>query len=274
MAQLYKALSHYLFNLDVEILGKWRGRSKEVVEWPGAVTSEHFYAFGVLIAYCYIFGIRDLHKQNLIKTESHFQVVDVEVVFTRLILPSETLLLTFKHIGYELAGIGVFANNKSEHTVEQNQEIIDGYMDMFKFVIEKKNRIDEIFSSLSLKDHPIRVIIRNTSEYKSILETNVDNILKSELQQVLKGDIPFYFKYLGQRELGWLKEPDSESSEELPDFFKKDVDRHAVRYIDGWTESVATKKMMAVGILYLKKYFRLTEENGMTIDGSVYCAGN
>ncbi|MBL7542231.1 MAG: DUF4135 domain-containing protein [Bdellovibrionaceae bacterium] len=266
----YKTLSNYLFNLDIEILGKWRGRSKEVVEWSGAITNEHFYAFGALIAYCYIFGIRDLHKQNLIKTESHFQVVDAEVVFTRLILPSETLLLPFKHIGYELSGIGVFANNKSEHTLEQKQEIIDGYMDMFSFVIDKKNQIDEIFSSLKLDSHPIRVIIRNTSEYKSILESNEENILKSELCQLSRGDVPFYFKYLGRSELLWLSKINTESSELVPDLLIKDVDRHALFYSIGWCESVASERMMATGILCLRKYFNIKDDYIFAIGDSAF----
>lgn len=268
----YKTLSHYLFNLDIEILGKWRGRSKEVVEWPGDITNEHFYAFGVLIAYCYIFGIRDLHKQNLIKTETHFQVVDAEVVFTRLILPSETLLLPFKHIGYELAGIGVFANNKSEHTLEQKQAIIDGYMDMFSFVIEKKNQVDEIFSSLKLDSHPIRVIIRNTSEYKSILESTEENILKSELCQLSRGDVPFYFKYLGRSELLWLKGIDADSSEMSLEYYKKDIDRHAISYSNGWCESVVSKRTMATGILFLKRFFNIADYKVITIGDAAFSA--
>ncbi len=261
----YKALSHYLFNLDIEILGKWRGRSKEVVEWPGDVTNEHFYAFGVLIAYSYIFGIRDLHKQNLIKTESHFQVVDAEVVFTRLILPSETLLLPFKHIGYELAGIGVFANNKTAHTLEQKQEMVNGYLDLFSIVVGKKKEIDNVFENLDLKDHPVRVIVRNTSEYKSSLVNPPDNILDSEKIQLSRGDVPFYFKFVGSDNLYWLAGDVVESTCYPYLDFKKDIDRHAYFFRQGWCEAIVSEKMLATGYLYLNKLFEISTENKISI---------
>jgi len=266
----HKTLSHYLFNLDIEILGKWRGRSKEVAEWPGEVTNEHFYAFGVLIAYCYIFGIRDLHKQNLIKTESHFQVVDAEVVFTRLILPSETLLLPFKHIGYELAGIGVFANNKSEHTTEQKQKIIDGYIDLFKLVMVRKNEIDKVLGELDLRSHPVRVIVRNTSEYKNILNLPPANFLDSELMQLERGDIPFFFKYLGCDSLFWTEKRDKESIDFIKLEFEKDINRHAKFYPNGWCDSIATEKMLATGFLSISKFFEISDKMVITLSEQIY----
>tara|TARA_B110001454_G_scaffold219192_1_gene251178 strand:- start:60815 stop:61816 length:1002 start_codon:yes stop_codon:yes gene_type:complete len=267
----YKPLSHYLFNLEVEILEKWRGRSREVVEWPGAITNEHFYAFGALVAYCYIFGIRDLHKQNLIKTETHFQAVDVEVVFTQLVLPSETLLLPFKHIGYELAGIGVFANGKSEHTSEQKQEILNGYLDLFDLVIKKKKEIDVVLSSQDLRNHPIRVIVRNTSEYRNIFNSLPANILESEITQLSRGDIPFYFKYAGNPELFWLKEKSFESTAIPLEGLKKDIDRHAEFYTTGWCDAGVTEKMLASGYLYLNKFFEISgESNAFTGKSALY----
>src|ERR1017187_4327930 len=94
-------LSSFLFNLEVEVTEEWLGYSKELLEEKvDHLAPSHFYGFGILLAYTYIFGIRDLHRQNLILTKSHLQPVDVEVVLTKLVLPSETLLLPFKNMGY------------------------------------------------------------------------------------------------------------------------------------------------------------------------------
>lgn len=211
-----------------------------------------------------------MHKQNLIKTETHFQVVDAEVVFTRLILPSETLLLPFKHIGYELAGIGVFANNKSEHTLEQKQEILNGYLDFFNLVMVTKKEIDKVLGELDLRSHPVRVIVRNTSEYKNILNLPPANILDSEVIQLERGDIPFFFKYLGCESLFWLKERELESTDVIINDFEKDVARHAVSYQEGWCESVVTEKMLAAGYLYLRKRFETMGDDKILVGKSYY----
>jgi lantibiotic modifying enzyme len=71
-----------LFNLTTEINANYCGVSSEIIGQLGTKTlSSHAYSLGVLLAYCYIFGIRDLHRHNLVKTQAHLQVVDAEVVF-------------------------------------------------------------------------------------------------------------------------------------------------------------------------------------------------
>ena len=248
-----RQLADYLFNLDVEIETSWSGFSKDVAVEDRPATLEHFYAFGVLVAYCYIFGIRDLHKQNLIITRTHLQAVDVEVVFTAITLPHETLLLPFKNIGYEFAGIGALTNSKEDLTQVQIEQIIFGYWDLFRMASEKKLGIDKALATLNFSQMPMRVIVRNTSEYKDLLERKPDNILKSETEQMRRGDIPYFFKFVSDPNLYWLKEKDHIQAEELLGVFQKDIDRHGKWESPGWNQRLDAH-LLVQGLLYCVKY--------------------
>ena len=103
-------LADCIFNLEIEQMDDWFGYSRKVEAQSGVNISEgHFYSFGALLAYSFIFGIRDLHCGNLVMTSSHLQVVDVEVVLARLILPHESILLPFKQIPWEGSGIAALS---------------------------------------------------------------------------------------------------------------------------------------------------------------------
>lgn len=250
-----RPLADYFFNLDIEVESTWSGCAKEVTTENQTPTSEHFYAFGALIAYCYIFGIRDLHKQNLIMTKTHLQAVDAEVVFTALTLPHETLLLPFKTVGYEFAGIGALVNSKEELTQAQVEQIILGYWDLFSLVSKSKVEIDGTLAGLDFSKMPIRVIIRNTSEYRNLLDDPPTNTLPSEIEQMNRGDVPFYFKLVVDKNLYWLKDKDFSQAEQLVDAFQRDIDRHGKYDGKRWIETTASKKALVQGLLYLIKHF-------------------
>ena len=261
-----RPLADYFFNLDIEVESTWSGYAKEVATEDQTPAPEHFYAFGALIAYCYIFGIRDLHKQNLIMTKTHLQAVDAEVVFTTLTLPHETLLLPFKTVGYEFAGIGALANSKEELTQVQVEQIFLGYWDLFSLASKKNFEIDGALAALNFLDMPMRVIIRNTSEYRNLLERSPDNILLSEIEQMKRGDVPFYFKFAANKKLYWLQEKEFVQTEESVGIFQRDVDRHALYSNSAFCKTRANPNSLVVGLLFLIKHFgvqhrlRLSEE--------------
>ncbi len=269
-----RPLAEYFFNLDIEVESTWSGYAKEVATENQTPTLEHFYAFGALIAYCHIFGIRDLHKQNLIMTKTHLQAVDAEVVFTALTLPHETLLLPFKNVGYEFAGIGALVNSKEELTQVQVQQILLGYWDLFSLVSKSKVETDGALAALDFLNMPMRVIIRNTSEYRNLLESPPDNILLSEVEQMKRGDVPFYFKFAANKKLYWLKEKEVVQTEDSVGIFQRDVDRHAHYSSSEFCSTRATVNNLVVGLLFLIKHFgvqhrlRLSEE-AFIRDGAV-----
>lgn len=252
-----RPLADYFFNLDIEVESTWSGYAKEVATENQTPTSEHFYAFGALIAYCYIFGIRDLHKQNLIMTKTHLQAVDAEVVFTALTLPHETLLLPFKTVGYEFAGIGALVNSKEELTQKQVEQIILGYWDLYSVASKKKLEIDESLAVLNFSKVPVRVIVRNTSEYWNLLDDQPDNILSSEVEQTKRGDIPFYFKFVVDNGLYWMREKELPQEEGLVGIFQRDIERHGKYKPNDWSQARLNSSLQVQGLLFCLKYFGL-----------------
>lgn len=266
-----RPLADYFFNLDIEVESTWSGYAKEVSTENQTQTLEHFYAFGALIAYCYIFGIRDLHKQNLIMTKTHLQAVDAEVVFTALTLPHETLLLPFKNVGYEFAGIGALVNSKEELTQEQVGQIICGYWDLFSLALARKIKIEQTLAGLDFLKIPGRVIVRNTSEYKSLLDNSPDNALSSEIEQLKRGDIPYYFKFVTDKSLYWLREKGRPQVEGSVGIFQRDIDRHAKYFSDDAGCCGLTTNTAIRGLLFLLKAFSRDIE--LKIADSVFING-
>lgn len=250
-----RPLADYFFNLDIEVESTWSGYAKEVATENQTPTPEHFYAFGALIAYCYIFGIRDLHKQNLVMTRTHLQAVDVEVVFTALTLPHETLLLPFKTVGYDFSGIGALVNSKEELTQEQVEQIVFGYWDLFSLALTRKVEINKVLAGLDFSKIPMRVIVRNTSEYKNLLNNPPDNILPSEAKQVKRGDVPFYFKFVADNSLYWLGSENRPEIESNVGTLQQDIHRHGKYLKNEFIEGRSNRKILATGLLYLNKYF-------------------
>ena len=265
-----KPLADYFFNLDVEVTENWSGYVREVKSADVPLTEEHFYAFGALIAYCFIFGIRDLHKQNIIRTATHFQAVDIEVVFVDIKLPHETLLLPLKGIGYEFAGIGALVSEKEQFTQSQIIQLLRGYWDLFSVFKKNVSEIDAVLSTLNFSEIPARVIVRNTSEYRDFLERLPSNALVSEIEQIKRGDIPFYFKFIGDDRLYWKKEEQRFGIEEFIEIFKRDIDRHG-KFIPKVCLQRRSKDLFLVqGCLFLLKYFGLEIETSLSDTAKIY----
>lgn len=256
-------LGKYFFNLEIELTDRWNGLAKGIEQPKNfMITREHYYSFGALIAYCYIFGIRDLHKNNLVGMTNHFQVVDAEVVLTNLILPKETLLLPYKEIGFEMAGINLLGPSSPVVTVDQSHQILAGYFDLFHFVFKMHEKILSVTTESVDFLAPIRVIIRNTKEYRKILSDGYkpQNLLGEEKQQLERGDIPYFFKVLGKEGLFWLADKDGSVTavEELKEF-KPDVSRHAITPEFLISSQNVIERKMFQGAFSLQKHLRQKE---------------
>ena len=250
-------LASLLFNLEIDMENEWLGYSKEILRSDDPATGQHFYSFGVLLAYAYLFGIRDLHKFNLIKTKTHLQVIDAEVVLTNLILPNESVLLPFKDVPFEVCGLNLLTDSLDDLTPSQRQSMFAGYFDLFALAFcRQKLLLEALDNAASIA--PIRVIIRNTKVYTGHLNGNsrIPDLLSEEQIQIERGDVPYFFKRIGDQQLHWISSASgSTSSVQSTESFKVDVDRHAQTpsVLIGSPDTI--EKKMAQGALFLQRKF-------------------
>lgn len=174
--------------------------------------SSCMFKFGVLLGYAYLFGIQDLHIENLVLVDENVQVIDVEQVLSKLILPDQTLLISKVRVPDDKAGILSLTGGKN--TLLNHDQfflILDGYL---KFLHSASKHINEILNCIKYeisiqKNKPaIRCILRPTSFYRNIIASKnfSHDLMDEEIQQLNRGDIPYFFKYVGVDEVYWFKE--------------------------------------------------------------------
>lgn len=254
-----RKISDYIFNLETQIENDWLGYSKAVhTADKVTVTEEHFYSFGVILAYCYFFGIRDLHRFNLIFTPSHLQVIDAEVVLTNLTLPNETLLLPFKDIAFDLCGLSHLAATVEAISEENKLRIFEGYFDACAIFHRNQRSLFDTLNS-SVKNVPVRVIIRNTKEYRKHLtgKEKITDLFFEESEQLARGDIPYFFKRPGSTALYWISDEENrETNVEEFDKFAADVQRHASTAITLVGDTNVIERKMVQGAFIMQKHLR------------------
>jgi hypothetical protein len=247
---------HALFNIETEIGEDFCGFSREIAEARTfGVHRDHFYSFGVLLAYCYAFGIRDLHRHNLIRTPSHLQVVDAEIVLVKLLLPNETLLLPFKEIGPDLASVS-HLQAEGDLSEESCRQIFSGYFDTFECLrANRENILGEFTLRMDeMRRVPIRHILRDTPHYRRWQnEQPEDPFFEAELSQLRRGDIPYFFKFLGDEKLySYANSEGSFEAVETPESFQRAIDRDAVLPSFLFSED-RVETLFPTGALFLAK---------------------
>lgn len=251
-------ISKYLFNLEVEVTGSWGGTSKEVLSQESLPTLEHFYGFGVLLGYSYLFGIRDLHCQNVVMTKTHLQAIDAEVVLTNLLLPHESVLLPFKDVTQGFSGIGKFGRSLASFTTEEINSLFSGYVDLMSVAFGQVDALQGSIAKLDLKGQPIRVIVRNTGVYRAHISgsATLGDLLPEEARQLERGDIPYFFRQIGRPDLLWVSSANLDTAAvQALGPFQKDVQRHATDPIDLIPSSAKVFERLIHGLLFLQRKF-------------------
>jgi len=262
-----------LFNLDVEMSLDFVGSSKQVqADSSAAIGLSHAYSLGVLLAYCYVFGIRDLHRHNLLATASHLQVVDAEAVLVRLLLPNETLLLPFKDVGPDLAAINHLSSEPASLSADVVSAILLGYCDAFGCIGRNLSGLQRVFvkEKLTMSRVPIRHIMRDTVVYRR-WKTDVPVIpyCEEELAQLERGDIPYFFKFIGDPKLYcYTDNMGSFSQVPFPDDFRRAIARDATDPADLLNRD-RIDQLLPTGLLFLAKQLWLPEFRGSMRNGEI-----
>jgi hypothetical protein len=91
--------------------------------------------------------------------------------------------------------------------------LIGAFSAMFSLL--QQNRHDFTPLMMQLSDEPVRIFLRSTDFYRSILTRGPGavrgtvGLLDEEVQQLLRGDIPWFFSLPGSDEICWFDRPES-----------------------------------------------------------------
>jgi hypothetical protein len=246
-----------LFNLDVDLQSE---RSREIVgaDEFEAPTPDELFKFGALIAYCYTFGILDLHEFNVVRTKTHLQVVDAEVVLCDILLPNQTLLLPFKETTFERSAIRHFFRDQESVTTGDVVNILRGFTQCIDILLTLSPQIATAFPKiLAGSPMPVRIILRNTKLYRGSPEVLSDtSYFTEELEQLNRGDVPYFFKHIGDPRLYYYTSPTGDySSAPIPARFTDTVDKTAVDPTSLVNNERLKKHILPAGILYIANKF-------------------
>lgn len=249
-----------LFSLEVHLENNDCGFSKKVTEIDTGIDQDaHAYNLGVLIAYCYLFGIRDLHKGNVIRREAHLQVIDAEVLFSKILLPNETLIMPFKIVTADDCAAKKVFDNIATISLDNLKLILSGYFDLMSDVLKNHDLLSSIFNNHREKmlKVPVRHIMRDTVQYRVWLENQIAPSIpfcNDELEQLKRGDIPYYFKFLGDPKLYSYKTVDGQyEAVSAPGEFLKGINRDATDPLELLSVSRIKNELLPTGSLFIFK---------------------
>jgi hypothetical protein len=186
---------------------------------------ENFFGLGNLIYTLSWLGVTDLHVENIAigwdsSGEFRMAPLDVEEVLADLQSPMDTILIPSAYIPAKTCGIG----NLLSHLYENRDRIhstclaafCDGYLNAATVLNSNRTTIESEIVSIIMECSfrvMIRTFFRKTQSYKNFLNGNAKKrefeipALPSELEQLGRGDIPYYFRYADSNQTFYFKEP-------------------------------------------------------------------
>jgi len=224
-------------------------------------------AWGGLLAFASWFGMGDLHANNVFFgkcTKSGRLIlmpVDIEVIFSGYAHPIQTGMIPAQSHHIPLFGFRKISGILERMTAKESLGISLGYLR----TLEKLGNHGETISSKLLsikgiKNAPIRIIPRNTGAYRDMLQfPEMRNSLKahrSEVEQLLRGDIPYFFAKIEDQRIRYYVSPDlrrtaSVGLKDLGFHEKVSIKTPSTLLIDA--DRFAT--MMEYGAIFIINYF-------------------
>ncbi|HEX2674042.1 MAG TPA: hypothetical protein VHM25_24370 [Polyangiaceae bacterium] len=155
-------------------------------------------------------GVADLHWENLVlgvdeRERIVFGPLDIELILAELSLPTETKLLPDADPEYAATcrhACGVrrvlpFLGKPID--VAELLVMAGAYRSTLAFLDRHSQEIADVFSGLpELREAPLRVLLRGTGDYVQAPRSLWPPLLDAELEQLARGDIPYFFRLYGR----------------------------------------------------------------------------
>lgn len=175
---------------------------------------------GLTLALCLSHGLVDLHKENVAILEDRFQILDIEMIFSNIQLASQTILVPSIILPTQICGFKQLFSPSALPDRSFWISVIDSFLVAMRSQTQMADAMAEAWLELNdLKKHPVRILLRSTSEYGSTKDTKY---IESENAQLLRGDIPYYFGFLGTRDVYYYSGPDLRTQ---VDFYSNEFDK-------------------------------------------------
>lgn len=192
------------------------------------LTANEFDLIGRSVALSMWFGLGDLHFENFIIGRSNSEKfiaapIDIESIFDDLILPSQMLMLPSKDVPEKFCGLKPIINNYlSNHDVSI---LLNGYFETLLVLNFNRHKITKAIKEFisSTSDSLIRVIPRATQIYHNVInktEGFIPLLHVFESEQILRNDIPYYFRKVDSEEIQYWTSKDLTMSNIASSFYK------------------------------------------------------
>ena len=188
------------------------GRSREVRRALGPIAGRAIALFSWL-------GVSDLHWENLVlgtNARGHivFAPLDVEMILADLSLPTETKLLPaadeeYGEVCRHAAGVRrVLPYLGKPVDTTSLLDMAAAYRAMLAFLDRRAPEIANVLERVrGFRETPIRVCLRGTSDYVEPPEALWPPLLEAELEQLRRGDIPYFFRIYGRPGIRYYGDP-------------------------------------------------------------------
>lgn len=172
--------------------------------FSSAISNNLLVHYGQLLAFVTVFGICDLHTENVIYKTDYLQILDIECILFYAESPLDSLLLPNHSSKNNTKAIHWLFDGVSLH---QYATILNSMHSEFIFLKSNANKILHFFSNelQELKTHPIRILLRSSNEYtKSFDKLELKfPFIESERVQMSRNDIPYFFGFFGEKFVRW-----------------------------------------------------------------------
>lgn len=265
-------VSFALPSLSFEEVSEFSGTVQELVLQPlSFLSGDQAFQIGCTSALFAWFGISDLHHENIkigqtLKGQFIFTTVDIETVLDQFLNLGHSGLVPDIAIPQKVCGIAevlsFFATEQA--AAGSAAAICDGYLQTLNLLNLNSETLEKEFC-YSLNEvkigPPIRVVLRKTRAYTNYMSgtTNPGDFeippLPSELEQLQRGDIPYFFRRPAEPDsILYFEAPDRICSAELGEDFKK-MRLLERRLFDAkqWQKSHSNEKLIKVGVLQLAR---------------------
>ncbi len=174
---------------------------------------------GRSLAFWAWFGVADLHWENLVLgTDERGRIVfgplDIEMIFAELSLPTQTKLIPdadpeYAEVCRQSAGVRLVLPYLGEPLEGADLvSMVAAYRAMLGLLDAHAKDIANLIGALpALRTTPIRVLLRSTGDYvRARSEPVSPPLLDAEAEQLVRGDIPYFFRLYGQAGLRYYRD--------------------------------------------------------------------